>query len=200
MISLKQIVYQLLNKYNGTLSMKDAKAAGISATTITRMVNNGELEREYPGYFTLPGHFSDELLIAQKQYQRGIISHVSALDLYDLTDNIPKKIDLTVPRGYNVPKDRLANFAIELHFTKSEWYELGKTTYNSRFGNEIVIYDRERTLCDIWNPWTQLDAEVRYKALQRYMVSDERNIRKLNEYRSIFPTLSELRAAVIALN
>lgn len=30
------------------------------------MVDRGELDREYPGFFTLPGQFPDELFMAQK--------------------------------------------------------------------------------------------------------------------------------------
>lgn len=53
----KAMVYKLLEEFNGTLALKDAKKAGISPVTIKRMVDRGELDREYPGFFTLPGQF-----------------------------------------------------------------------------------------------------------------------------------------------
>lgn len=46
----KAMVYKLLEEFNGTLALKDAKKAGISPVTIKRMVDRGELDREYPGF------------------------------------------------------------------------------------------------------------------------------------------------------
>jgi len=199
-IEMKKVVYQLLEQYNGTLAMKDAKEAGVSPVTIKRMVDRGELDREYPGFFTLPGQFADELLIAQKKYERGIISHITALDLYDLTDMIPRKIDMTVPYGYHVSEKGLTEFAVDLHFTKPEYYSVGRTKVRSRYGNTLVAYDVERTLCDIWNPWYIVEDEIRIKAIKAYMKSDKRDLRKLNEYRNILPVEKEMRSYIMALN
>jgi predicted transcriptional regulator of viral defense system len=197
---LKKNVYELLEQYNGTLAMKDARKEGISPVTIKRMVERGELEREYPVFFTLSGQFGDELFIAQKKYERGIISHVTALDLYDLTDMIPRKIDLTVPYGYHVSEKGLKELAIDLHFSKPEFFDVGKTEVKSRYGNPLVAYNVERTLCDIWNPWYSIEDEIKIKALKSYMNSEERNLRKLNEYRNILPVEKEMRSFIMALN
>ncbi len=196
----KAMVYKLLEEFNGTLALKDAKKAGISPVTIKRMVDRGELDREYPGFFTLPGQFPDELFMAHKKYERGIISHITALDLYDLTDMIPRQIDLTVPYGYHVSEKGLKEFAVELHYTKAEWYELGKIEIKSRYGNPIIAYDTERTLCDIWNPWYTVEDEIKVKAIKNYMESDRKNLRKLNEYRRILPTDKTMRSYIMALN
>ena len=137
--------------------------------------------------------------MAQK-YERGIISHITALDLYDLTDMIPRQIDLTVPYGYHVSEKGLKEFAVELHYTKAEWYELGKIEIKSRYGNPIIAYDPERTLCDIWNPWYTVEDEIKVKAIKNYMESDRKNLRKLNEYRRILPTDKTMRSYIMALN
>ncbi|MCR1929411.1 type IV toxin-antitoxin system AbiEi family antitoxin domain-containing protein [Enterococcus gallinarum] len=197
---MKKVVYELLKQYNGTLAMKDAKKAGVSPVTIKRMVDHGELDREYPGFFTLPGQFADELLIAQKKYERGIISHITALDLYDLTDMIPRKIDMTVPYGYHVSEKGLTEFAVDLHFTKPEYYSVGRTEVKSRYGNTLVAYDVERTLCDIWNPWYKVTDEIRIKAIKYYMNSKERNLIKLRMYQRILPVDKEMRSYIMALH
>ncbi|TEA57965.1 type IV toxin-antitoxin system AbiEi family antitoxin domain-containing protein [Enterococcus faecium] len=197
---MKKVVYELLEQYNGTLAMKDAKKAGVSPVTIKRMVDRGELDREYPGFFTLPGQFPDELFMAQKKYERGIISHITALDLYDLTDMIPRQIDLTVPYGYHVSEKGLKEFAVELHYTKAEWYELGRTKVRSRYGNTLVAYDVERTLCDIWNPWYKVTDEIRIKAIKYYMNSKVRDLSKLRMYQRILPVDKEMRSYIMALH
>jgi len=197
---LKKVVYELLEQYNGTLAMKDAKKAGVSPVTIKRMVDRGELDREYPGFFTLPGQFADELLIAQKKYERGIISHITALDLYDLTDMIPRKIDMTVPYGYHVSEKGLTEFAVDLHFTKPEYYSIGRTEVKSRYGNTLVAYDVERTLCDIWNPWYKVTDEIRIKAIKYYMNSKVRDLSKLRMYQRILPVDKEMLSYIMALH
>lgn len=197
---MKKVVYELLKQYNGTLAMKDAKKAGVSPVTIKRMVDRGELDREYPGFFTLPGQFADELLIAQKKYERGIISHITALDLYDLTDMIPRKIDMTVPYGYHVSEKGLTEFAVDLHFTKPEYYSIGRTEVKSRYGNTLVAYDVERTICDIWNPWYKVTDEIRIKAIKYYMDSKVRDLSKLRMYQRILPVDKEMRSYIMALH
>ncbi len=136
----------------------------------------------------------------RKKYERGIISHITALDLYDLTDMIPRQIDLTVPYGYHVSEKGLKEFAVELHYSKAEWYELGKIEIKSRYGNPVIAYDPERTLCDIWNPWYNVEDEIKVKAIKNYMESDRKNLRKLNEYRRILPTDKTMRSYIMALN
>ncbi len=60
------MVYKLLEEFNGTLALKDAKKAGISPVNDQTYGRSRELDREYPGFFTLPGQFPDELFMAQK--------------------------------------------------------------------------------------------------------------------------------------
>lgn len=196
---MKKTVYDLLEKYNGTLILKDAIAAGVSRVTLKRMVDNGEIEREYPGVYTLPGQFADELLVAQAKFDKGIISHATALDLYDLSDDIPKKIHLTVPYNYHISADSLKKYSVELHYTKPEWYEVGKTATKSYAGNSIIAYDMERTLCDIWNPWSKSSEEIKLKSLQEYMTKKERDLNKLSRYRKMIPTSDEMKFYIKAL-
>ncbi len=113
---------------------------------------------------------------------------------------IPRQIDLTVPYGYHVSEKGLKEFAVELHYSKAEWYELGKIEIKSRYGNPVIAYDPERTLCDIWNPWYNVEDEIKVKAIKNYMESDRKNLRKLNEYRRILPTDKTIRSYIMALN
>lgn len=196
---MKRKVYDLLQKYNGTLMLKDATAAGISRVTLKRMVDNGEIDREFPGVYTLPGQFADRLMVVQKKIEKAVISHATALDLYDLSDNIPQKIHLTLPYNYHVSASSVKNYAVELHYTNPEWYEIGKTTTKSYAGNLIVAYDMERTLCDIWNPWSKSSEETRIKSLQEYMSREERDINKLSKYRTIIPTSDDMKYYIKAL-
>ncbi|PQB97284.1 transcriptional regulator, partial [Enterococcus faecium] len=56
----------------------------------------------------------------------------------------------------------------------------------------------ERTLCDIWNPWYNVEDEIKVKAIKNYMESDRKNLRKLNEYRRILPTDKTIRSYIMA--
>lgn len=59
------------------------------------------------------------------------------------------------PKGYNVSKEKLDQYAIQPHYTNKENFDLGVTETESFYGNKILVYDLERTLCDMWNQDTK---------------------------------------------
>lgn len=53
---------------------------------------------------------------------------------------------MTVPQGYNAV--HLRKKKIQVRSLKEDLYELGETVAESGYGNQIVVYDKERAICD----------------------------------------------------
>ncbi len=87
--------------------MRELAAAGITATTVTRMKKAGEIIQLSRGLYQLPdapaGAHHDLAVIA-KAVPTGVICLVSALAFHELTDVIPARVWIAIG-----PKDRKPN-------------------------------------------------------------------------------------------
>jgi len=148
------------------------------------LVKAGELEHVTYGVYSLPEELVDIMYIKQLRRPRIIYSHETALYLHDLTDRDPIRYSVTVPSGYNVSRLREDGFNV---FTiKQDAYDLGTIRMKTMFGNEVVVYDLERTICDCLRSRNQMDIAILSDALKRYVRRKDRNIQKLMRFAETF--------------
>lgn len=92
----------------GYLTPDDAGELGIDPTQLRIMAARGTLERHGRGVYRMPAVPSTELDAYMEATlwtgRRGVLSHETALDLYDLCDVNPSAIHLTVPRDFRTRK------------------------------------------------------------------------------------------------
>lgn len=169
---MKKSVYQLLNQYNGNLSWNQINAAGIARNTIYRMLKSGELEQVYRGLFIGSSDFEDTNFLLQQRFEKGILSHESALALHDLSNVLQEKVHFSFPQGYHLNKKVFEETPIDAHYVKTEYHLLGMIYVKSVLGNELRMYNKERTLCDIWNPWSRTLSEYKIEAVKKLCANE----------------------------
>jgi predicted transcriptional regulator of viral defense system len=103
-------VYELAEDQHGYFTTAQAKEAGITRPTLSKMVRRGELERVSWGVYRLvhfPPSSNDHYMAATlwPLSARGVISHESALALYGLSDVNPSKVHLTLPRSFRLQRE-----------------------------------------------------------------------------------------------
>lgn len=64
---------------------------------------------------------------------------------------------------------------------------------------KFLVYDLERTLCDMWNPRYKASVEVKQEALKEYMTSTSRNTNKLRRYMDILKSPKEMTLYMLPL-
>ncbi|MEI7441538.1 MAG: type IV toxin-antitoxin system AbiEi family antitoxin domain-containing protein [bacterium] len=141
----------------------EAQAAGISRTTLVRYLRAGKLERI--GYCLYRGtkapKFDDfrweDLYIATSRVKGGIICLISALTIYELTDEIPRQFWIAI-------NHRTRHRSTEsIRIVRMRNTKLGKTS--KKFGTfELPIFDRERCIVDAFRYST---TEIAVKALKK---------------------------------
>ena len=104
---------ELAADQHGFFTLADARAVGYADNTVAQMARRGRLERVSQGVYRIPflppgpfaGYMEATLWPAGV---RGVLSHATALDLWDVSDVNPAKIHVTVPREHRpqrqVPK------------------------------------------------------------------------------------------------
>jgi predicted transcriptional regulator of viral defense system len=89
----------------GLFTLDDAREVGYRENTIAQMARRGRVERVSQGVYRIPflpaGNFGAYLEAALWPVGvRGVLSHATALDLWDVSDVNPAAIHVTVPREH----------------------------------------------------------------------------------------------------
>ena len=103
MLNLKHdMLYQIAEGQGGYFTTRQARRAGLSRDQLSYRTKSGQLERIAHGIYRLrrfPNSPNEDLFVALlRTGPRSVISHESALGVYDLTDALPAYVHITVPR------------------------------------------------------------------------------------------------------
>lgn len=180
----KSKIVEIIEKNNGIVTASEVAENSIDSWYLTDMVRNGKLERVTRGVYFDPSYDNyDELYFFQLQYKVCIYSYHTALYIHGLTERLPFINEVTVYQGYNT--GRIKDKVIP-HQVKKEWYEVGVVEAKTEIGNKVIVYDMERTLCDIVRDRKNQDLEIFSKAWNFYLKKDNKDIWKLRKYSNIF--------------
>ncbi len=176
----------------GFFSNAMAFTAGINRVTLKRYCDKGIIERVSPGRYALPDQMVDEYELLQSKIKDGIFSFETALFFWDMTDRVPHIIEMTVPIGSNTTAFRQRNPNVQFHYVPLETFSLGRTETKSPQGGTIILYDKERCLCDIIRNRRKTDMQVYTQAIKTYF-SNKPNVRKLIKDSRIFGVEKKIR-------
>lgn len=173
-------VEKIINSKNGIAKMSAFIDEGIPREKIYIMCAAGFLERVSRGYYKIAKktRFSDEQIIAST-IPDAVISMESALFYYGYSDFVPRVWSITVPR--TASRKLNTSVPLKIYYVKDEIYDIGKTEVIQN-GTPIFIYDRERTVCDMFKHKGKIDSELFSKAVKAYANDEQKDLRKLSEY------------------
>lgn len=175
----KKVLEEKLAQNGGILLSEEVASEDIPSIYLTRLIEQGKLQRFDRGIYVAEGGQCDEYYFFQKRYKVAIYSYLSALYLHQLTDVIPNKLEVTLYRGYN--PHRMGENIIK-HFVTKELYELGVVDCKTMYGNIVSVYDLERTICDLVKNRKSIDSELFSKTLNRYIRTSNKDLSKLYRY------------------
>jgi len=180
-MEMKNTIAKILKANKGALKASDAKLAGIDNKELQRLTDAGLLERIGHGLYIFASDMADDYLVAQYKCGKGVFSHETALYFHGLSDRTPILLMMTIPSGYNTTllKDKAS---YRFFYCKPDVYALGITTVSSPHGNDLRVYDKERTLCDCIKKKNCLDSDLVLSAVKQYMNENGTDFAKLLSY------------------
>ena len=176
---------------NGYLSITEAQGLGISRTYIQEYISANGFERVARGLYKSPDVWTDYLYIISLKNERAVYSFDTALMLNGLTEREPSDIFVTVSRAYNA--SHLRSTGIIVNYVRDEWVDLGRTVAKTTYGNEVSVYDMERTICDILRVKDKKDPQMFVYAIKEYAKSANKNLPRLMKYAKVLGVEAELR-------
>jgi predicted transcriptional regulator of viral defense system len=172
-------LYKLLRK--NYFTAKEARECGVQPALLNYYIKIGKLKRLYRGMYQEVGFnyppeiFQwEDLIEAVQSVPNGVVCLISALDIHDITEEIPRRHWIAIPHDRTIKRRGL------VQIVKFRNPELGKIEINLH-GIRIPIYDRERTIIDSFR---LLSRETAIKALKFALEASDRpiNLIKLQDY------------------
>ena len=171
-------------KKHKLIDAKVARKLNVSNSSMAYYAKKGDLDRIGRGLYkikntSLISDFQwEDLVLASVKVKGGVVCLISALALYEITEEIPRAHWIAIP---NTSRHR-GDDSIRIFRYRN--MKLGKTVYD--FGDfKLPIFDRERTIIDAFR---LLDREVGIKALRmglRKKGEAKLDLEKLKEYAKI---------------
>jgi predicted transcriptional regulator of viral defense system len=145
-----------------------ALAAGISAERLYAYKDMGVIERIGRGLYRwadATGSDPDLLEVAHRA-PRATLCLLSALARHDLTDAIPDRVDVAIPRGMRIPALRPV---INVHVFARNTFDIGRQEIDIGDHLKIGLYSAERSLIDIIRLRHREGSDVAWEALRRWL-------------------------------
>ncbi|MGZ3632864.1 MAG: type IV toxin-antitoxin system AbiEi family antitoxin domain-containing protein [Parachlamydiaceae bacterium] len=146
-----------------SFTVDEVKKFGISAAHLAYYIKKGMIKRLGRGIYqsadyqgVLENFRWEDLIEAVNSVPNGVICLISALAIYDITEEIPRKHWIAVPHTTSICRES------KFRIVRFRNMELGKTKLNLE-GVHIPIFDRERSIIDAFR---LLSREIAIKALK----------------------------------
>lgn len=196
---MKKII-EIFEKNNGYSRMKELREAGIQTRDIARAVKEKTIEKVRPGLYKLVefswdehGSFADVC----NSNKKAVICLLSAASYYELTTFNPSEVYVAVPN--NTDKFVLRYPPIRVYYFADSYYEYGIETLKTKSGI-IKIYNKEKTIGDLFRYITKLGEDVVVESLKEYLKKrKEMNISKLLEYADICGVKKKMEPMIKAI-
>lgn len=120
----KDLLFQMADSQQGYFTSQQAEECGFSRANFHRFLTSKQWIKELRGIYRLARYPITERpeLVLWSLWSRnkqgkvlGVWSHVTAFDIYELSDAMPTKLQMTVPKGFrratSIPKPLVLYFA-----------------------------------------------------------------------------------------
>lgn len=174
-------ILKLIEEQGGIVKKEQFTELGIDYRRILDFVQSGDLVRIKNGYYTdRIDRFTEEELVA-RLFSDARLCMESALYAYGYISQKPYAWHLAVDKNTSKSRFKMDYPKIIPYYTEPDALELGSTEITMS-GQQFLIYDRDRVICDCLKYETKLEREVFKEALQSYIRDSQKDISALTAY------------------
>ena len=174
------------------LTPEIARKNGISKARFYKYIHDNELEQVGHGIYIRKDDWVDELYLLHQRCPNAVFSHDEAFYYHGLTDREPLVHTLTIYSGYNAHR-LVADGSCKVYSVKRELLNLGKILVTDSCGNQIPMYDLERTICDLVRSRSSIEIQEFNSVLKAYVSRKDKNLNRLMEYAKVFRVQNVIR-------
>lgn len=182
MMTTRATALELLKVANGPMSMAELKAHGITKTTMRSLIRAGDVENPAWGVYRLASFESNvhsEWALVAKKYPDAVVSLLSAAAFHNMTQEIPAKLTVGVPKSLGgSPSMGVNQWFLELDtlmWRNPDMLTLGVEEHVID-GVKVKITSPERTLVDMFR-YSSFNRSMR---VDQVRITDEMFLESLN--------------------
>lgn len=176
---------QFLKQKGGMASFSELDKAGFNKAIIKVSLTNENIKRLDRGLYSLSEGMSfsnPDLIAISIKIPKGIVCLLSALAFHEATDEIPKYVDVAIPRGTHesrikYPPVRFYRFAPDTWRAGVEKHEIE--------GHKIKIYSLAKTIVDCFKFRNRIGINVAREALKIAVTEKHAKPTDIMEYAKI---------------
>ena len=179
-VTQKQHLLEYLQS-NAPVRARDLENAGISAATISRSVQAGEILRIGRGVYSISDHvpdFNESLIEIAVRVPRAVICLTSALLFHELTDELPRHVWVAIGAGDWKPK--IACPKIHVVRFREPYFSEGIEEHRIN-GKTIRIYSITKTLADAFRKGGLIERSVAIGALKEAIYQRKAKVSEIAE-------------------
>lgn len=188
-----------IQKNGGYARSTELIKAGFYKALIYSAMNDGRIVRVKNGVYGLVDAQDishPDLVTASIMIPNGVICLITALSFYEVTDEIPRYIDVAVPIGMKVnPAEGLP---IRIYHFSLETWKQGIEEHNLD-GHKIKIFSLAKTIADCFKFRNQIGIDTARSALKNALEERKINHRDVMKYASICRVTNIIKPIVEAL-
>jgi predicted transcriptional regulator of viral defense system len=185
MRSLEEIKL-IFEKHFGFLRTKELYAEQIFYNEIQNLIQDGLIEKIRYGYYQwVDSDNSSDIVIIKRLFPDGILCIDTALFFHGYSDRIPQAWHIAVSKDSGKSRFKLDYPFVKPYYIEPDLLNVGLSNGDID-GNQIRIYDKERTICDCLRYEKKMDKEIFNKAIRYYISDSSKNIPVLMNYARSF--------------
>lgn len=176
-------IIKYIKDKGGYARQTELREHGFQSRDISKLFNNDILEKIQPGLYKLKdSDVTSSFVDISKAIPQAVIALVSALSYYELTTFNPSRVHLAIPNDAKPPK---LNFPpVEVYYFRKAQYKAGIEDVMIQ-GHSVKIYNREKTICDMFRYRNRLGEDLALKGLKNYLNLPDSNLNELQKYMRI---------------
>ena len=161
-----QELINFFQSHGGVVRFSAILKDGFHPDSLTVLEKEGKVERIARGLYRLtnytPGSHPD-LVTVSLQAPRGVICLLSALSFHEATSEIPKYVDIAIPRGTHA--NRIKYPPVRFYRFASKTWEAGIEEHEIE-GCKIKVYSLAKTIADFFKFRNKIGMDVARDALK----------------------------------
>jgi predicted transcriptional regulator of viral defense system len=172
-------IHDIFQQNKGVSPAKYLLEKGISYYDINRLLADDVLIKLKRGVYKWANTEIEELVEVAHIVPKGIFCLQTACFHYELTTSIPSEYHIAIPDEQRVV---VPNYPpIKVYYWNKTSFELGVTSIIVG-GEQIKIYDLEKTICDTIRHRNKIGFDVLKEILKNYLNRKDRNLNRLHDY------------------
>ena len=170
-----------------------AKENGISKWKFYKYIkDNDGVEKVSRGIYANKDTWVDNLYVLHQRCPKAVFSHDEAFYYHDLCDREPIVNTLTIYSGYNAHRLK-ASANCKVYTVKKELLDVGKIMVKDNYGNQVPMYNLERTIIDLFRSRNSIEINEFVTVLKSYARRRDKDLDLLMEYSILFNVVNIVR-------